>query len=141
MGAGLDGGTTDGVHAPGAEDEDRAYGRTARWHDNATKDEEDEEDEDGGEGVAPAAADEVPHVRQSHNWDCGVACALMALRALRAQGAEGDLVQHMRRMCGTTSVWTIDLAHLLAPPGPLGAPRARPGPARRWPGPPAGDDG
>jgi hypothetical protein len=34
----------------------------------------------------------VPHVRQTHSWDCGLACALMALRALtRRDGSRGEL--------------------------------------------------
>lgn len=53
---------------------------------------------------------EVPHVRQMHSWDCGLACALMVLRAL---GREAHDLKHLQRLCGTTSVWTVDLAHLL----------------------------
>jgi len=29
-------------------------------------------------------ADGVPHVRQTYNWDCGLACVLMSLRAMGA---------------------------------------------------------
>ena len=42
--------------------------------------------------------------------DCGLACVLMVLRALGA--TQCDLLT-MRLLCQTTSVWTIDLAHLL----------------------------
>ena len=78
-------------------------------------------------------ATDVPHVRQTHNWDCGLACALMVLKALVARAdADEKTNTHaatkalpsshsarradlptLRRRCATTSVWTIDLAHLL----------------------------
>ena len=78
-------------------------------------------------------ATDVPHVRQTHNWDCGLACALMVLKALVARAdADEKTNQHaatkalppshgvrradlstLRRRCATMSVWTIDLAHLL----------------------------
>lgn len=82
-------------------------------------------------------ATDVPHVRQTHNWDCGLACALMVLKALVARadadektntqntraantralpsshGARRADLPTLRRRCATTSVWTIDLAHLL----------------------------
>jgi hypothetical protein len=73
-------------------------------------------------------ATDVPHVRQTHNWDCGLACALMVLKALvnkadadpsqarlpRAHAARRADLPTLRRMVKTQSVWTIDLAHLLA---------------------------
>lgn len=52
----------------------------------------------------------VPHVRQSYNWDCGLACILMVLKALGFHGCDLNYLHHL---CGTTSVWTVDLAHLL----------------------------
>lgn len=52
----------------------------------------------------------VPHVRQLFNWDCGLACVLMVLRATGVRGVD---YQSLRRLCSTTSVWTIDLAHLI----------------------------
>ena len=78
-------------------------------------------------------ATDVPHVRQTHNWDCGLACALMVLKALVARAdADEKTNKHaatkalppshgvrradlstLRRRCATMSVWTIDLAHLL----------------------------
>ena len=80
-------------------------------------------------------ATDVPHVRQTHNWDCGLACALMVLKALVARadadektnkhkhaatkalppshGARRADLSTLRRRCATMSVWTIDLAHLL----------------------------
>jgi hypothetical protein len=77
---------------------------------------------------------EVPHVRQSFNWcagcasraallfrqpvwltaqrgrDCGLACVLMTLGGLGARRCD---LRVMRRLCPTTSIWTVDLAHLL----------------------------
>ena len=79
-------------------------------------------------GCRFAGNPDVPHVRQTHNWDCGLACALMVLKALvnkadadpsqarlpRAHAARRADLPTLRRMVRTTSVWTIDLAHLLA---------------------------
>ena len=77
----------------------------------------------------------VPHVRQTRNWDCGLACALMVLKALvvqadadpseagarlsRSHGARRADLPTLRRRCATRSVWTIDLAHLLRSFHPL----------------------
>ncbi|KAJ7524924.1 hypothetical protein O6H91_17G028000 [Diphasiastrum complanatum] len=52
----------------------------------------------------------VPLVRQEFNWDCGLACVSMVLKAL---GIERCELQYLRRFCHATSIWTIDLAHLL----------------------------
>jgi hypothetical protein len=79
-------------------------------------------------GCRFAGNPDVPHVRQTHNWDCGLACALMVLKALvnkadadpsqarlpRAHAARRADLPTLRRMVKTQSVWTIDLAHLLA---------------------------
>ncbi|KAF6266650.1 Guanylylate cyclase-domain-containing protein [Scenedesmus sp. NREL 46B-D3] len=46
-----------------------------------------------------------------YSWDCGLACVLMVLRALGCTNC--DLPQ-LRKLSQTTSVWTVDLAHLLA---------------------------
>lgn len=51
----------------------------------------------------------VPHVRQSYNWDCGLACVEMVLRALDVPCTAA----HLREQASTRSVWTIDLAFLL----------------------------
>jgi hypothetical protein len=53
--------------------------------------------------------DDVPYVRQSFSWDCGLACAEMALRARGVSVSVSDL----RKMCETDSVWSIDLSYLL----------------------------
>ncbi|XP_062506794.1 protein GUCD1-like [Corticium candelabrum] len=65
---------------------------------------------------------DVPHVRQRESWDCGLACTWMALRAL--QGLENmEAAQTFQQTCDQQgfgkSVWTIDLAHLLAQYGVL----------------------
>jgi len=54
---------------------------------------------------------DVPHVRQSFNWDCGLACMLMVLRSL---GVSRCNLQGLRLMCNTTSIWTVDLAYMLS---------------------------
>ena len=51
----------------------------------------------------------VPHVRQSYSWDCGLACILMVLRIGGLMVTLDDLMV----ICGTRSVWTVDLAYLL----------------------------
>lgn len=53
---------------------------------------------------------QVPHLRQSYTWDCGLACCMMVLRALKATRAD---LKAVRRICRTKSIWTVDLAHLL----------------------------
>lgn len=52
----------------------------------------------------------IPFVAQTELWDCGIACALMALHAL---GISEATLDDLKRQCGTASVWTIDLAALL----------------------------
>lgn len=56
-------------------------------------------------------ASEVTYVRQRYQWDCGLACAEMALRARGV--VKGTSIGDLRRLCDTDSVWTIDLAYLL----------------------------
>lgn len=53
----------------------------------------------------------VQHIPQLYNWDCGLACVLMVLRALGCCKCD---FQQLKRLSQTTSVWTVDLAHLLA---------------------------
>ena len=64
-----------------------------------------------GGGSTRRGVDDVPHVRQMHNWDCGLACVLASLRSMRCDPAL-DL-PHLKALCPTTSIWTVDLAHLL----------------------------
>ncbi|KAA8500060.1 Protein GUCD1 [Porphyridium purpureum] len=52
------------------------------------------------------------HVRQRFSWDCGLACAEMVLRARRVHA--GIDARTLRSIVQTTSVWTIDVAYLLA---------------------------
>jgi len=53
--------------------------------------------------------DEKFHVQQQYNWDCGIACVAMILKACGQTPAWDDLIHSV----GTESVWTIDLAILL----------------------------
>ncbi|KAJ9522911.1 hypothetical protein QJQ45_023701 [Haematococcus lacustris] len=53
---------------------------------------------------------QVPHVRQLYSWDCGLACALMVLHAVGYTQVDYGL---LRQICPVTSIWTVDLAHLL----------------------------
>ena len=62
----------------------------------------------------------VTHVRQSHNWDCGLACAEMVLRALGTPRASCSLtqLQYLLKRNATwdqtkNAVWTVDIAYLL----------------------------
>lgn len=56
-------------------------------------------------------ASDLTYVRQQYQWDCGLACAEMALRARGV--VDGTSSSDLRRLCDTDSVWTIDLAYLL----------------------------
>ena len=58
----------------------------------------------------------VPLIRQQYSWDCGLACVAMVLSALEAAP---PLLTRLYEICGTNSVWTIDLAHLLRRYGAL----------------------
>ncbi|XP_020114104.1 protein GUCD1 isoform X2 [Ananas comosus] len=79
-----------------------------------------DEEEQEGKGGSPADSlasfaarshfVDVPHVRQLFNWDCGLACVLMVLRAL---GIECCDIHDLEKLCSTTSIWTVDLAFLL----------------------------
>lgn len=54
----------------------------------------------------------IPHVRQSQNWDCGLACIRMVLSYL---GIEQNTFNKVCDDLGfETSVWTIDLACILS---------------------------
>uniref|UniRef100_A0A7S4B0T1 Guanylyl cyclase n=1 Tax=Chrysotila carterae TaxID=13221 RepID=A0A7S4B0T1_CHRCT len=55
---------------------------------------------------------QIPHVRQSFNWDCGFACLEMALRALGVSQKDCSL-QQLRSRVPSSSIWTVDLAHVL----------------------------
>lgn len=55
----------------------------------------------------------VVHVRQRFTWDCGLACAAMALNAVYPDRPAVISLSELVEQCGTTSVWTIDLAHVL----------------------------
>jgi hypothetical protein len=51
----------------------------------------------------------IDHVRQSFNWDCGLACTEAVLRTRDLHTTVHDL----RLLCKTESVWSIDVAYLL----------------------------
>lgn len=53
---------------------------------------------------------EVPHVNQLYNWDCGLACILMVLQTI---GIDNCDLRALEKLCGTQSIWTVDLAYLL----------------------------
>lgn len=53
---------------------------------------------------------EIPHVNQLYNWDCGLACVLMVLQTM---GIRNCSLQSLENLCGTKSIWTVDLAYLL----------------------------
>jgi len=52
-------------------------------------------------------------VQQAFNWDCGLACTEMVLRALGVSKADCSL-EKLQKFVPSTSVWTIDLAYALA---------------------------
>ncbi|KAK9700069.1 hypothetical protein RND81_08G215500 [Saponaria officinalis] len=53
---------------------------------------------------------EVPHISQLSNWDCGLACILMVLETM---GISNCSLHSLEKLCGTRSIWTVDLAYLL----------------------------
>ncbi|XP_074279885.1 guanylyl cyclase 1 [Silene latifolia] len=53
---------------------------------------------------------EVPHISQLSNWDCGLACILMVLQTM---GISNCSLHSLEKLCGTRSIWTVDLAYLL----------------------------
>ncbi|KAI5578886.1 hypothetical protein POPTR_008G062100v4 [Populus trichocarpa] len=53
---------------------------------------------------------QVPHIKQLHSWDCGLACVLMALNTI---GINNCSIQGLADLCCTSSIWTVDLAYLL----------------------------
>ncbi|KAI8069151.1 Guanylyl cyclase [Gongronella butleri] len=51
----------------------------------------------------------IPHIQQTDQWDCGLACVEMVLRGLLVNTTKQDLIKE----CAVESIWTIDLAFLL----------------------------
>jgi hypothetical protein len=76
---------------------------------------------------------DVPHIPQRFNWDCGLACVLMALRALGV-GWQQARYKDLLRLCPTTR-WALARMHAhtaaAGPPCAARSPRAR----RRQPSP------
>ncbi|XWS65915.1 hypothetical protein CRYUN_Cryun05aG0154600 [Craigia yunnanensis] len=65
----------------------------------------------GREAVLPQSHFvQVPHINQLFSWDCGLACVLMVLTTV---GVNDCSIQNLAELCCTTSIWTVDLAHLL----------------------------
>ena len=94
----------------------------------------DEEIERGGwtldGGTAPTAPQRCPSMeqgmcslvsneRQMDSWDCGIACVHMICNALSAGERQSRYVDidELKKGLACTSVWTIDLAYLLAEHG------------------------
>eukprot|EP00743_Colponemidia_sp_Colp-15_P013506 GILK01015727.1.p1 GENE.GILK01015727.1~~GILK01015727.1.p1 ORF type:complete len:259 (+),score=17.20 GILK01015727.1:48-824(+) len=57
---------------------------------------------------------DVPHVRQSRHWDCGLACLKMVFPVFSTIMFESVL---MDQMACSTSIWSIDLLHMLVRAG------------------------
>ncbi|KAI8614782.1 Guanylylate cyclase-domain-containing protein [Chytriomyces sp. MP71] len=63
-----------------------------------------------------ALAEQVPHISQPSQWDCGLACVSMVLKSLRLFSHSDPLDLRLfvhRDAVELGSVWTIDLAYLL----------------------------
>lgn len=56
---------------------------------------------------------EMPMVQQCYTWDCGLACLSMVLQYYGASSSEVYTKDLDHQQCGE-SVWTIDLAYMLA---------------------------
>lgn len=57
----------------------------------------------------------VTHVRQEYDWDCGIACLIMALGFLAKDVRAPRTIEHcwLQDAIGTQSTWTIDLVAIL----------------------------
>lgn len=53
----------------------------------------------------------IPHVRQIHHWDCGIACAQMILKMCSKDLSDFD--SFCKSLKFGDSVWTIDLAQIM----------------------------
>eukprot|EP01102_Stenamoeba_stenopodia_P016215 TRINITY_DN5642_c0_g1_i1.p1 TRINITY_DN5642_c0_g1~~TRINITY_DN5642_c0_g1_i1.p1 ORF type:complete len:268 (+),score=-6.32 TRINITY_DN5642_c0_g1_i1:89-892(+) len=51
----------------------------------------------------------LPHFQQIQHWDCGITCLRMVLAAYGRRFTTDQL----QRICGTKSIWTVDLANIL----------------------------
>lgn len=51
----------------------------------------------------------LPHLHQQGHWDCGITCVQMVLAAYGRRLT----TEQLRAVCGTTSIWTADLANIL----------------------------
>jgi len=76
------------------------------------------DDRDSNRGPAGTTLLPLELVRQSRPWDCGLACVQMVLSYLGTPRTANELIE----LAGTSSIWTVDLAWLLArtaPPGTM----------------------
>jgi len=73
------------------------------------------DDRDSSHGSCPVLLP-IELVRQSRPWDCGVACVQMVLAYLGTPRTLDELLE----LAGTNSIWTVDLAWLLARTAPAG---------------------
>ncbi|PXF48641.1 Protein GUCD1 [Gracilariopsis chorda] len=65
---------------------------------------------DGLQDFIALQKDLVPYIHQVSNWDCGLACILMALRA---RGNKQVTLNDLARCCKREATWSIDIAYLL----------------------------
>jgi len=67
----------------------------------------------GGRRLSSCIAVDTPRLiapPDTHR-DCGLACVMMVLRAL---GVDRVTYEDLAAACNTESIWTVDIAHLLA---------------------------
>ena len=55
----------------------------------------------------------LPHFRQKHDWDCGIACIQMILLELGQVSDDSEIYELTATLGIPESVWTIDLANIL----------------------------
>lgn len=55
----------------------------------------------------------VFHLRQKHDWDCGIACILMSLEWLGMSRVDAGIEDWCISTVATRSIWTIDLVFIL----------------------------
>jgi len=55
----------------------------------------------------------ISHIRQDHDWDCGLACLRMVLRRALGPVTDKKFDNVCKKLGFGTNVWTIDLANIL----------------------------
>jgi len=70
-----------------------------------------------GTGMPSVTCRNVQHTQQKHDWDCGLACVLMALDAADELDAKDAINDNLEEVCKSEgfghSTWTIDLCYLI----------------------------